>query len=154
MLQSEATHEADRPLRLENRVRILVADDDPDIRSILVTRLAGEGYTVEEVGSGYEFVDYIAAAEINRCRPDVILSDVKMPGFDGLALLATLRRVDWRMPVILMTAFGGDEVIIRAMEHDAVTVLDKPFDLSELMELVGAVIGMASPDRDSNREAS
>jgi two-component system nitrogen regulation response regulator GlnG len=94
------------------------------------------------VGSGYEFADYIANAEVRHRRPDVIISDVRMPGFDGLSLLASIRGASWRTPVILMTAFGADDVVIGAMKHRAVTVLDKPFDIRELKQLVDAVIGV------------
>ncbi len=142
MQHAEATIGPDHALRLEKRVSVLVAEDDPDLRSLVVAELGRVGYEVTGVGSGYEFADYIATAEIKHRRPDVIISDVRMPGFDGLALLASIRGARWSTPVILITAFGDDDVVDLAMKHQAVTVLDKPFDIRELTKLVDAVIGV------------
>ena len=63
-----------------------------------------------------------------------MISDIKMPGLSGLDLLDTLRRSDWAMPVILITAFGDRETHDEAIRLGAVRVFDKPFELDDLVE--------------------
>ena len=114
--------------------RILVADDNADMRGY-IGRLLGERYSVETVADG--------AAALERARealPDLILSDVMMPGLDGLALLAALR-ADERtrgIPVIFLSARAGEESRIAGLAAGADDYLAKPFSARELLARIAA----------------
>ena len=113
--------------------RVLVAEADAEMRSLLVAELRRDGYEVLEAGDGAE-----AAALLARLRgrpdeaPELIVTDICMPTQTGIELLAELRKTEWRAPVILITAFGDSEIHERARQFGAVAVFDKPFDLDDL----------------------
>ena len=113
--------------------RVLVAEDDAEMRSLLVTELRRDGYEVMEAGDGAEAASLLASL---RSRPDeapeLIVTDICMPAQTGLELLAALRKTEWRVPIILITAFGDGDVHERARELGAIAVFDKPFDLDDL----------------------
>ena len=106
---------------------ILVAEDDRAIRFSLACSLKADGYRVIEAGDGDE-----ALARIEREHPDAVLLDLKMPGRDGLAVLAELGPALADLPVIVITAYGGSAAAIEAMRRGAYDYLTKPFDLDEV----------------------
>jgi two-component system response regulator AtoC len=106
---------------------ILVAEDDRAIRFSLTCSLKADGYRVIEAGDGNE-----ALVLIEREQPDAVLLDLKMPGRDGLAVLAELGPTVADLPVIVVTAYGGSAVAIEAMRRGAYDYLTKPFDLDEV----------------------
>ena len=124
--------------------RIIVADDDRELRRMLASRLRDDGYQVEQVGTGFELL-----ARLSRPPPsgeyDLIISDVRMPGLSGLEVLAVQhspRRVHaWHTPVILISAFSDDDTYDAADRLGAV-LFDKPFDLDDFHT---CVINMLSP---------
>ena len=122
------------PIRLvPTKQRILVADDDPDMRALVASVLRRGGYDVVEACSGMEAIDHIAPTVwLKRDGFTAIVSDVCMPDLTGLDLLAALRCTRLETPVILMTAFGDEEVRAEARSLGATAVLDKPFNLDEL----------------------
>ncbi|MEO6031079.1 MAG: ATP-binding protein [Burkholderiaceae bacterium] len=115
-------------------IRVLVADDNADMREYL-TRLLSARFTVETVGDGRAALD---AAQ--RLLPDVIVSDVMMPGLDGFELLAALREHDATraIPVILLSARAGEEARIDGLQAGADDYLVKPFSARELVARVEA----------------
>jgi two-component system, NtrC family, response regulator AtoC len=106
---------------------ILVAEDDRAIRFSLACSLKADGYSVIEAGDGDE-----ALARIEQDQPDAVLLDLKMPGRDGLAVLAKLGPALADLPVIVITAYGGSAAAIEAMRRGAYDYLTKPFDLDEV----------------------
>jgi signal transduction histidine kinase len=125
---------ADRAaLRAPTTARILLADDNADMRAY-VARLLAEHYTVEMVGDGTAAL----AAAVER-PPDLILSDVMMPGLDGFALLRALRQEPRTraVPVVLLSARAGEEAVTDALESGADDYLVKPFSARELLARVG-----------------
>ena len=113
--------------------RILVADDDPDLRALIASALRRNGYDVAEAGNGMEAIDRIAPTLWTRRDGFMaIVADVCMPDLTGLDLLAALRCARLETPVVLMTAFGDEEVRAEAGSLGATAVLDKPFNLDEL----------------------
>ncbi len=106
---------------------VLVADDDPGIRAFVTDLLTGEGYVVRCAEDGAA-----ALAEVVRAPPDVVLSDVRMPRLDGLALAARLRPLG--VPVVLMSAsfFVG---------VPGLPFVPKPFDADALLAAVAAALG-------------
>jgi two-component system response regulator AtoC len=106
---------------------VLIAEDDRAIRFSLVCSLKAAGYRVLEASDGGE-----ALMRIDRDRPDAVLLDLKMPGRDGLAVLAELGTALAELPVIVITAYGGSAPAIEAMRRGAYDYLTKPFDLDEV----------------------
>ncbi|WP_329575060.1 SpoIIE family protein phosphatase [Kitasatospora sp. NBC_01250] len=127
--------------------RVLVADDNADMREYLGRLLRGAGYHVEPVPDGQ------AALEAIRTRaPDLLISDVMMPRLDGLQLVAALR-ADTRtaaVPVLLLSARAGQESSIEGLDAGADDYLVKPFSAAELLARVRTNIDMA---RLRNRHA-
>jgi len=109
---------------------ILLVDDEPTFRGALALALEDEGYVVWISANPLE-----ALALISGMRPDLILSDVMMPGLDGYALVAELRARLLQVPVILMSASGRPDC-----ELPCVASIEKPFELHELLSLVAAAL--------------
>ncbi len=107
--------------------RVLVVDDDRKLIEILVKHLTRLGYEVDQALGGGEALAQLDAGR----RPDVVLSDVRMPGLDGRSLLAELRRRSPGTRVVLMTAFGAVSDAVEAMHEGAFWYLTKPFKVEE-----------------------
>jgi two-component system response regulator AtoC len=107
---------------------ILVADDDRTIRRNLVKLLQSEGYRPLEAADGDE-----ALVCVRDQKPDAVLLDLKMPGRDGLSVLAEIEPLLAELPVIVVTALGGSAAAIEAMRRGAYDYLSKPFDLDEVL---------------------
>jgi signal transduction histidine kinase len=124
--------------------RVIVADDNSDMRAY-VRELLGSRYEVEAVADGQAALD-----AARRVTPDLIVSDVMMPGMDGFALLRNLR-ADARLcdvPTILLSARAGEEAVIEGLEAMADDYLVKPFSARELIARVGAQLQLASLRRE------
>jgi DNA-binding response OmpR family regulator len=116
--------------------RILVAEDDPEMRRLVAEALRKDGYDVAEASDGGRLlVEVTALYQHPERQPDLIISDVRMPVCTGIAILEQMRRAHWTMPVILMTAFGDDETRTRADKLGAI-LFDKPFALDDLRTAV------------------
>jgi EAL domain-containing protein (putative c-di-GMP-specific phosphodiesterase class I)/DNA-binding NarL/FixJ family response regulator len=128
---------------------VLVADDDPAIRSLLQRVLRREGFATTLAASGREAIDVIA-----RTRIDVLFLDVQMPDLDGIATLREIRADDrWRtMSIILMTGSVAESERVRGLENGADDFLMKPFALKELAARVRAQMrGRAAWTRELER---
>ncbi|MCC6313131.1 MAG: sigma-54-dependent Fis family transcriptional regulator [Thermomicrobiales bacterium] len=114
--------------------RMLVADDDAAIRSILKEFLEDEGYDVAEAGSGADVLAALASKD--GSAPDLVLLDVRMPdktGLDVLRELSNANKNGSQLPVIMMTGFGASNVAIEAMQLGAYDYITKPFNLDEVL---------------------
>ena len=118
------------------KVSILVVDDDPEMRALLLDVLGNEGYEIAEAKNGAEAVLALRARKF-----DVILMDKNMPGPSGLDLLPGFRRVCPDSPVIMMTAFGDVPSYMEAVEKGAVEYLFKPFRMEELKGAIAKALG-------------
>lgn len=107
--------------------RILVVDDEEMMRKLL-PMILGDGYDVSVAGSVAE-----AIRLLNQKPHDVIVSDIKMPGEDGLTLLSKLRERDSDIPVILMTGHGDKQTAIAALRAGAFDFIEKPFEDEEMV---------------------
>ena len=114
--------------------RVLVAEDDREMRRLVCRAMRRAGYQVTEVEDGRALVSTLSQlmTQAPERMPDLIISDVRMPGCTGLEVLARLRRSETAIPVILITAFGDQQTHTEAARLGAVRVLDKPFDVDEL----------------------
>ncbi|RKH06406.1 response regulator [Corallococcus sp. CA053C] len=125
--------------------RILIADDQPEMRTLIRKMLVRRGYEVVEASDGPGLVQLLIeglTADESRA-PDLIITDVRMPGFTGLEVLARLRREQWTTPVILITAFGDAQLHRDALRLGAACVLNKPFELEELRGAVEAALAVS-----------
>jgi DNA-binding response OmpR family regulator len=122
--------------------RILLAEDDDDMRGLLAQTLAGEGYGVTECSDGVQLLDHLSG--ILHDGPlehfDVIVSDIRMPGLTGLEILEGLQEGGGLPPTILITAFGDEATHAAAELAGAVVTLDKPFEVEELLATVRRVL--------------
>src|SRR6266704_4066361 len=107
--------------------RILVADDHDALRRGLVRGLADAGHDVEEASNGNAAIE-----RLHETYFDVVLSDLKMGGSDGLDVLRTTRALHATAAVILMTAFGSVNTAVEAMKSGAFDYVQKPFELEEM----------------------
>jgi CheY-like chemotaxis protein len=112
-----------------HRPCVLVADDNDDIRWLMVKALSGDGYDVIEARDGREVLEAVTGS---RRAPDVIVLDVQMPEINGLALLAGLRSGGWMMPIIVITAYGAARLRNHAERMGATALFGKPFELHDL----------------------
>lgn len=119
------------------RRNILIADDDDDMRALMATTLRNDGYSVVEASDGAQLLELLRdALEDARRRPDILVTDIKMPHLSGLGVLQALRRAHVRMPVIVVTAFADASMHTVAKRLGAVGVLQKPFDVDDLRTVV------------------
>src|SRR5262245_44689558 len=114
--------------------RVLIVDDDPVIRASLSEALADDGIAAEVAENATA-----ALAALEHVSPDIVLSDVRMPDVDGLALLKLLRERAPSIDVILMTAFDDMPTVVSAMRGGAVEFLVKPINLGRLRQVVTRV---------------
>jgi signal transduction histidine kinase/ActR/RegA family two-component response regulator len=122
---------------------VLVVDDNADMRAYL-TRLLSPHWTVRTATNGQEALERLAAA-----RPDVVLTDVMMPGLDGFGLLQAMRAdpATRTVPVVVLTARAGQEAAVEGFEAGVDDYLAKPFESAELVARLRAVLGRAAGAR-------
>ncbi|WP_166261892.1 sigma-54-dependent transcriptional regulator [Marinobacter salicampi] len=113
------------------RATVIFIDDDPDIRQVMAQTLALEDLAVACYAAGAD-----ALPEITADFEGVVLCDYNMPGMDGLAVLAAVRRVDDAIPVIILTGQGDISTAVNAMQSGAYDFIEKPFEHDELIELL------------------
>ena len=114
--------------------RVLVIDDDEEIRTLVKHMLVGEGHQVEEAIDGAEGLRLFG-----KRPPDLVLTDINMPGLDGHEVITAIRVLHAEVPIIAVSgggAIGQDELLLKASALGAVEIIMKPF---EYRQLVGAV---------------
>jgi DNA-binding response OmpR family regulator len=115
--------------------RILVIEDDREMRSLLKDFIEDEGYEVDSVEDGSE-----AFRKLARETFDLMITDIRMPGLSGLEILPGLKKLLPQAPIIVITAFGSEEVYRRVLERGANAYLEKPIHLEELRILIQKMI--------------
>jgi DNA-binding NtrC family response regulator len=118
---------------------ILVADDDKNTVEAMREGLEGEGYIVFCAGSGTEGLELARAK-----KPDLVLTDLMMPGMDGLVFLKTLKMLDPFLPVVIITGQGSVESAVEALKEGAVDYLAKPVRMKEVIKLVARSLEVQS----------
>ena len=115
--------------------RILIIDDDESLRKVIGYMLEEAGYVVDRAASASEGLRILAER-----RPDLVLSDVKMPKKDGIELLADIKRIDPAIPVVILTAFASVETAVEAMKRGASDYLTKPIARDDLTMTVAKTL--------------
>jgi DNA-binding NtrC family response regulator len=116
---------------MADAARILVVDDEPDMVETvarILTHLGHESVTATEGGAALELLE--------RERPDLVLTDLRMPGMDGLALLKEVKRIDPEAPVVLFTAHATIETAVEAIKAGAFDYITKPFTADQLQVVI------------------
>ncbi|MEW5833686.1 MAG: sigma-54 dependent transcriptional regulator [Pseudomonadota bacterium] len=124
--------------------RILVVDNEPKMRRILELSLKNLGHEVQQAADGRE-----ALAAIEQGAFDLVLSDLRMPNMDGIALLEALRERGEDVPVIVLTAYGTIETAVAAMKLGAVDYILRPFEIETIELAVSRVLAMRAVQREN-----
>ena len=110
---------------------ILIVEDEPKMRRLLELRLTEEGFAVHSAPDAESGLSIL-----NRERPELVLTDFRLPGMDGLEFLQAVKRVNAHLPVVIMTAHGSVESAVEAMKVGASDYVLKPFSLDELVLII------------------
>ena len=111
--------------------KVLLIDDDKDLLQLIAMRLTAAGYAVTAVESGEA-----ALAALSVSRPQVVVTDLRMQGMDGMALFDAIHRDSPSLPVVILTAFSQRELIERARDAGAMAYLVKPFTKADLLPAI------------------
>ncbi len=117
--------------------KVLVVDDDPKIRVLLLDTLSALGYKTVGAKDGEE-----ALALLEKQKPDVVISDIKMPRLNGLSLLRNIKNQDPQIPVLMITGYNFTYSRDQAMDGGADGFLVKPFRIGKIEELMQSVLGI------------
>lgn len=127
---------------MSNKARILLVDDDPGLLHLLRIRLTTTGYEVEAVASGEQ-----ALARLCVFRPQLVITDLRMEGMDGMALFALIHAQHPTLPVLILTAHGTIPDAVGATQRGVFGYLTKPYDSKELLEWVNKALRIAAATR-------
>jgi DNA-binding NtrC family response regulator len=132
--------------------RVLLAEDDTEFRHLLARVLERDGYDVRQVADGQQLVEWLAYfSDLGSIDAscNLIISDIRMPGYSGLDVLTSLRCLHSRIPVIVITAFGDDAAHRLAIKLGAAAFLSKPFDMADLRTIALNAVSTATLRRQS-----
>jgi two-component system, response regulator, stage 0 sporulation protein F len=121
-----------RPAKVK---RILVVEDEDNTRHALTKLLTREGYFVEGVANGYEALSYLRGQSVN-----LIVTDIKMPRMDGITFLRELNKNFPKSNVIMITAYGGVDSYLEAMNLGAFEYINKPVQIDELKIIMEKIL--------------
>jgi two-component system, OmpR family, KDP operon response regulator KdpE len=122
--------------------RIVLVEDDVDIRRLVAEALAGEGHDVESAATAMEGLELAM-----KGQPELVILDLGLPDLDGIELLRMIRAVS-QVPVIVVTARGADDMVIKTLDAGADDYLVKPFSVAQLEARVRAVLRRGSQRAD------
>jgi two-component system response regulator AtoC len=126
--------------------KILVADDEQNLRRVLVAMLRRDGHEVIQAADGNEAIEHIGEV-------DVVITDLRMPGKDGMEVLRTASRNHPHVPVIMITAYGSVGQAVEAIKAGAFDYIEKPFEQDSIRTIVEKAIGQAVANRSAPRSA-
>lgn len=117
------------------KLRVLLIDDEPDVRAATAQSLDLAGFTVQAVSSGERALELVGFGFLG-----IILSDIRMPAMDGLTLMTRVHEVDCDIPVILLTGHADVQLAVRAMHEGAFDFIEKPFDSGKLAKVIARAL--------------
>lgn len=113
------------------KLNVLVVDDQPGVRQLLGIIIKEAGYQVRDAQNGKEAVDIV-----KMWKPDLVIMDIKMPVMDGVKALEKIKLLSPDLPVVMMTAYGSEEVLEDLQKKGAAMCLTKPFDIDFIKDLL------------------
>jgi DNA-binding NtrC family response regulator len=125
--------------------KILVADDEQNLRRVLVALLRRDGHEVVQAATGLEAIERLADV-------DVVITDLRMPGADGMEVLRTASKTHPHVPVIMITAYGSVGQAVEAIKAGAFDYIEKPFEQDSIRAIVDKAIGQAAANRTAPRQ--
>jgi len=132
-----------------SKARILIVDDDPDLLRLLTFRLEGADYAVESADSAER-----ALAKLSVAIPQLVITDLRMSGMDGMALFENIHKSNPALPVIILTAHGTIPDAVAATQRGVFGYLTKPFDSKDLLQQVEKAVALSGGRTDKlNGEA-
>jgi DNA-binding NtrC family response regulator len=123
---------------MSDTLTLLIVDDNPSLADAMVDVLELKGFAVRSATSGADALAILATQPV-----DILLTDVRMPDMNGVALYRSTRKAYPRLVTILMTAYAADDIIQQGMAEGIKTILTKPVDMNYLISLVSALGKMA-----------
>ncbi|MGV3581061.1 MAG: sigma 54-interacting transcriptional regulator [Methylophilus sp.] len=130
-----------------NKATILVVDDDQDILRLICMRLMAAGYQTLTASDGAE-----ALLTLHMQRPDLVISDLRMPTLDGISLMESAHETNPTLPFIILTAHGSIPEAVQATQKGAFSFLAKPFDSQALLQLVADGLRISGIHKDQSIE--
>jgi excisionase family DNA binding protein len=131
-----ATATAERPVRVSDRPRVLVVDDEASIRELLSKTLALAEYEVDTAPDGRAAIERLRLGHY-----DLLIADLKMPGLDGLSLIREAKRLKTDLPVIIITGFSTESSAIEAVNLGVAGYLTKPFRVPQVLAAAARALG-------------
>jgi len=113
---------------MKNGVKILVVDDDEIVRDIIISLLSSEGYTVKSAQNGLDAIETLKMENIK-----MVITDLRMPGADGIEVLKEAIKMDPDRAVIILTAYGTLDTALKAIQEGAYDYMTKPFKMEEMI---------------------
>jgi two-component system, NtrC family, C4-dicarboxylate transport response regulator DctD len=113
-----------------NPLRVLLVDDEPELRASTAQALDLAGFAVQDLGQPERVLDLVGFG-----FPGIVITDIRMPGLDGLSLMNRIHEIDRDIPVVLITGHGDVQLAVRAMRQGAYDFVEKPFAASQLAEI-------------------
>jgi len=134
--------------------RILLAEDDQELRALLTWVLHKAGYAITECSNGVELLVnlYPYTDSLQQPEFDLVVTDIRMPGLTALEIVEGLQDCPQCPPVILITSFGDDETHRKAERLGVIAVFDKPFDTDDLLSKVRQIVPIRKPEAASEAE--
>ena len=134
------TYTSYQTMENQSNPSILLVEDDPALALIIKDTLEGEGFQVTHTADGLHGLDGFV-----RCRPDLVVADIMMPGMDGFEMVRRMRRVDTTTPILFLTARSSLNDLVKGFGLGANDYLKKPFKMLELIVRIRALLGRPTP---------
>lgn len=128
----------------EDGFKILVVDDDPIARDVVFSILSKEGYSVTSAKDGFEAIDFL-----RKEKYDLLITDLVMPGIDGIELIKSALKINSNMATVIITAFGTLDSALKAIDLGAYDYITKPFKIEEVLFLVARCKKMIGMQREN-----
>src|SRR5512135_2328911 len=125
--------------------KILVADDEQNLRRVLAALLRRDGHEVVQAANGHEAIERLADV-------DVVITDLRMPGADGMEVLRTASKNHPHVPVIMITAYGSVGQAVEAIKAGAFDYIEKPFEQDQIRVVIDKAVKQAIANRTAPRQ--
>ncbi|MBN2144423.1 MAG: sigma-54-dependent Fis family transcriptional regulator [Candidatus Aureabacteria bacterium] len=124
--------------KFHKNIHILVVDDEEIMRNFLSDMLRDEGYEVQAVASGEEGINLLQKSDF-----DLVVTDLKMPGFSGIDVLKAVKQQNSNTYVIMITGYASVETAVESMKLGAVDYITKPFEMDQIKNVIRVTLEKA-----------